>query len=354
GAALDVARSFVGRTVGERDRAMLHQIRALGAAEDAVLEGMALGLARRARARVVAELEPLTARRVAFAHAARRAAPDRHAALSAAAAELATTPEIVARSLFADRPQAKILVSGLPPTARAALEAYNLALVESVLLRAEKVVVHLDEDLEPVVRFARGAGLIASIVNGALEVSGPLAILRRTTKYGHALAKFFPSLLASPGSWLLARCVLGEVLNVRIRATDPFPHRERPRDRPLDRKLVRALFEAGFAVHPHPKPLLHEERTIVPDFTLERDGRLLHVEVLHAFTPELLASRTTIPDLLVCVDTTFASEDLPAAVLQFERRLDPRELLRAACERTSNTENGWTHPHAGLDEVSTP
>lgn len=361
-AVLDVANGFVGRTVKERDEAFVSRVRAIArrhVVPERIADGVARVIARRARTRLAAAQDPLAVRRVVFAHAARAERPDRHASLVEAAAELGATPEELSDSLFADRYTARLITAGAPLTPSEAVLAYNLALVEGLLLRSEKVVAHAREHATAIVRFARWSGLLCTFAldeeGTRLEVSGPLAVLRRTTKYGRALARFFPAVLSHPGLHLRARCLLAGVpTDVRIDARDPIA-RPAPLPRDGDSPVVRALARdlrtaaAGWSLRRDPPPICFEGRVLLPDFALVHGDHSVSVELVGFHTPEYLHSklealrRAPVP-LLVCVDESLACDDgdMPPTVLPFRKKLDVARLVAHAEQRLAAQYSGAT------------
>ncbi len=352
-AVVDAFDEYVGRTIGDRDADLPARVRAIArehGAPSRVADGIAHVLARRFKTDVDAKLDPSHVRAVTFEHAAREDVFVRDAALFCAARCLSIGVDELTRALFADRPaRRRIIAPTTAATAAEIVEAYNLALVQGLLLRSERVTVDVREHVRAVVRFAKLAGLLCTYAVGEkgtrLEVSGPLSILRHTTKYGFALASFFPAVVATTGFRLEARCVLkGEPLVVHIDATDRIARTHKlPKDADsaVERALARDLGRLGTAW-----VLLREAdaisvhgRSFFPDFTLRHpDGTLVLVEVVGFYTPEYLrwklqalrgaASRP----LIVCIDVSLACDDgeIPGAVLRFKRRIDAKLLIEAA------------------------
>lgn len=350
-AVLDVFDGFVGRTVGERDDLLPPRVRNIarehGVAER-VADGVTTVLLRKYKSSVVAPIEPTVARRIVFAEAAANVMPDRTAALARASNELEAPAADVARSMFADRAAARI-VSGAPSLSAAdAVEAYNLALVQGLLLRSELVTAHVREHVRAVVRFAKLTGLLCTFAlderGTRLEVSGPLSVLRHTTKYGFALAAFFPAVLATPGFRLQARCVLrGEPIVVRIDATDRIARTHAlPKD--ADSKLERALardvrrLDRGWELLRETDAISIGQRLFFPDFTLRKNGESIVVEVVGFYTPEYLRSKlealraAKVRRLIVCIDQSLACDDgeVPGTVIRFKRKIDAGALLDEA------------------------
>ena len=351
--ALGLADGYVGRSAVERQRGLGPQVRALARRHGAnarVADGVTHVLGRSYATEVASPLPPAEVRVVVFEEAARHARLDREAAIRRAATRLGLSPAEVERALFADRPEERCVVA--PPEAPEAaevVEQYNLALVQGLLLRSEQVVVELREHVRAVVRFAKLAGLLCTCSLGEagtrLEVSGPLAILRHTTKYGHALARFFPAVVSTAGYRLEARCALGDQLvtvaidaSARIARTHALP---RDADSAIERALARDLRRLGgpWTLEREADVVPVGSRLFFPDFSLRhRSGGRVLVEVVGFHTEEYLRSKlealraASARALVVCVDESLACGDgeLPGSVLRFRRRIDAAALLRAA------------------------
>ncbi|MFI5302243.1 MAG: DUF790 family protein, partial [Polyangiales bacterium] len=317
------------------------------AARDA--DGVVHVLARRSKATVTSAVEPAEARRVAFEEGARDDVFDRDASLRRAASRLSTTPVLLEQSLFADRPGARRLSAPTSPLSPLeAIELYNLALVQGLLLRSERVVVEVREHLRAVVRFAKLTGLLCTCRAGdrgtRLEISGPLAIFRHTTKYGFALASFFPAVLSTTQFRLEALCVLrGEPKHVAIEASDRIARTHKlPRDADsaVERALARDVRRIGapWRLEREADAIVVGGRIFFPDFTLRREGAAVLVEIVGFYTPEYLRSKLDVlrsvgaRPMIVCVDESLACADgdVPGVVLRFRRRVDAFALLRVA------------------------
>jgi len=350
-AVLDVFDGFVGRTVAERDEHLSQRVRPIAREHgitERVIDGVTTVLLRKYKTGVVAVVEPTAARRIAFVESAANAQPDRDAALVRAAAHLSAGPLDVARSLFADRHAARVINAAPSLSAADAVEAYNLALVQGLLLRSEVVTVHVREHVRAVVRFAKLTGLLCTYAidehGTRLDVSGPLSVLRHTTKYGFALASFFPAVLATPGFRLQARCIVkGETLFVRIDASDRIARTHAlPKD--ADSKVERALardvrrLDRGWQLSRETDAITVGQRVFFPDFTLRKGGASVLVEVVGFYTPEYLRSKletlraANVRRMIVCIDESLACDDgeVPGTVIRFKRKIDAAALLDAA------------------------
>jgi predicted nuclease of restriction endonuclease-like RecB superfamily len=305
---------------------------------------------RRYKAEVDARLEPALVRAVVFEEAGRDEAFDRDAALARAAERLEAGADEVARSLFADRPaRRRVLASASPLSAAAVVELYNLALVQGLLQRSERVRVQVRQHVRAVVRFAKLSGLLCTHSCGAngtqLEVSGPLSILRHTTKYGFALASFFPAVVSTPGYRIEARCVLaGEPVLVHIDASDRIARAHalpKDADSAIERALARDVRRLGtaWALKRESDAITVGQRSFFPDFTLRHSsGFVVLVEVVGFYTPGYLRSKlealraAAARPIVACIDESLACADgdLPGPVLRFRRRIDAQALVSVA------------------------
>jgi predicted nuclease of restriction endonuclease-like RecB superfamily len=371
---VDEFDGFVGRTVGERNERLPERIRALArehGVRERVADGVATVLTRRYKSRVEAAVSPLDARRTSFACAAALIQPNRRSALTNASNELRAAPDAIGRSIFADRTIARMVIAPAPLSAADVVDAYNLALVQGLLLRSELVVVHVREHVRAVVRFAKLTGLLCTYSlderGTRLDVSGPLSVLRHTTKYGFALATFFPAVLATPGFRMEARCVIGgEPVVVPIDASDRIARTHalpRDADSNVERALARDVrrLDRGWELIRESEAIPIGARVFFPDFTMRRGDDRILLEVVGFYTPEYLRSKlealraARVRRMIVCVDESLACADgeVPGRVLRFRKKIDAARLLDVADELVATPARDGDDGHPRDRERST-
>jgi uncharacterized protein len=190
---------------------------------------VALGLRKVLEGRCAYEVpegvEPETIRREVFLAAARahraldvRAELDREAVLAEVAPRLGMTPEAIDASLYADLRQSEVLRAFRPIAAEALLPRYDLALAQSILLRATRVVVQVSGEVPDryrrLFRAARFHGLI-HVVEGnpeagyTITLDGPFSLFDAVQKYGLRLAMFLPSILGCSAFHVRAELLWG-------------------------------------------------------------------------------------------------------------------------------------------------
>ena len=87
---------------------------------------------------------------------------------------------------------------------QALLARYNVAQVQVALFRAVEMIVWATDDFKTILRYAKLARLMHTIRRlgeGRYEIrlDGPASALRGTRRYGVAMAKFLPALIACKG-----------------------------------------------------------------------------------------------------------------------------------------------------------
>lgn len=116
----------------------------------------------------------------------------------------------VADALYGDLKDAQVVVSTkLPDSGTALLHRYNVALVQAVLYDAVSVTVRLEKPTPGRVRQLLRHAKFQQLMHEArrdgslleLRMDGPAAVLKQSSRYGLALAKFFPALLLQEGPW---------------------------------------------------------------------------------------------------------------------------------------------------------
>ena len=285
--------------------------------------------------------------------------------LERAAASIGVPGPVLMESLFADLPGERIVRAPDPiPTASEAALHTNLAIAQTVLMRAATVELRVEGAVRPIVRLAKLRGLLCVVVDhdGAglgsvpstpvrgplLQISGPFALFRHTLVYGRALAELLPHLAWCARFELRATCALrGRLADVVMASGDPIlPAGPPPRfDSRLEERFARDFgrLARDWDVVREPEAIRSGRTLIFPDFLLchrlQPERRVL-VEILGFWTPEYVATKLArlreakLFNFILCVDADrgCAQEDLPEgiSVLRFRRRVDVAAVLGEA------------------------
>ncbi len=349
---LDVLRELDGRSALEANataRALLAPIARRHGFSPRVADALWTVEGRRWESRIDAPIDPELLRDVVFELAAKL--PHEHA-IREAAQRVGIAEDAVRLWLFADRKNRRVLVAPKEPTtAKDLVLRYNLAVAQTLLLRAMDVEATVCGDVERIATVAKREGLIASFVPlgdaTRIELSGPMAILHETSKYGRGLARFVPALVATKRWSLRARIFLEaeQAAWLELDSKGPIGFAQTlpgSLDGRIARMLARVLKKtrSGLAIELDTPVLRIDDVVIVPDFALVGErGRVL-VDVIPFATEEFLARkveaarRAPLP-MLLCVDARYVPPPKPntpedVVVLRYRGAIDPFAILTAA------------------------
>ncbi|HEY3449459.1 MAG TPA: DUF790 family protein [Myxococcales bacterium] len=213
-------------------------------------------------------------------------------------------PEIE-RELYSDVIDQHRLVSFAGyPAAAALLSRYNVAQVQACLYRANRVVVHAHADLKTILRHAKLARLLHTIVRRGpsdhrIELTGPASVLSQTRRYGVDFAAFLTALLACRDWEMTAHLTApwGQPVRLELSSKDglksPLPPPEEF-DSSIEEGFAKKFGEVrdGWTLE-RESEVLHEGQTaFVPDFVLRHeDGTEVLLEIVGFWTPEYLAAK---------------------------------------------------------------
>ena len=306
---------------------------------------------------------PARARRVAFDAAASVGVvtdSERETALSRAAADLGTTSEDVEASLFADRPDRRILVAfDSRWDADALCTQYDLSLAQTALFDAHEVRVR-SSDPRRLVSAAKRLGLLYEIEQTddgrELVLTGPDALFRRTRRYGTAFARLLRSVVGAE-EWALEATVDDRETERTLRLTETdlsLPGTEPVADAAESYdSAVEADFAARFgaldldwALTREPEPLDAGDRVMIPDFAfdfrppgVDESRRRVFFEIMGFWTPDYVEKKLAQVDavegvdLVVAVDESLGvGEDLEtrgSTVLSYTDRVRVKDVVDA-------------------------
>jgi uncharacterized protein len=288
------------------------------------------------------------------------AVPTRDDVLDRVTAEIGL--EDVRGLMYADRQGAQLLAGFDAPSPQALIERYNVAQVQGVLYAAKELVVDLDRDADArlVFHYVKKMALIYRLEptprGYRLLLDGPLSIFGGTRKYGLRLAKFLPGLLLT-SPWRLSATVEWKgrdaLLELDSEKNDLKSHYLGPKEA-HEGDDVRAAFVrawgrakdtggwklgAGGGILPLPEL----KTALVPDFTVERAGEKVHLEILGFWSERNLVERAALLReakargnrvLVAASDRLGASQGalsqaVAGGVIPFKERLAVKDVLAA-------------------------
>ena len=302
-------------------------------------------------ASMASTIPPPKAREAVFRAASGRA--PRADVLERVARDLKVDAEALERALIADLPGERI-VAAPPAPLRASSVALrcNLVIAQAALKHSSRVTIALEGNARAVVRHAKLRGLICTVsqsaapVEATLDVSGPLALFRRTALYGRHLAELIPLLLWSRTFTLRAECRLrGQPAHLTLTPHDPLPPSAEPRlhDSLLERRFARDFTRAaaGWRLVREPEPIPAEGTLIFPDFALVHrldPRRRWLLEIAGFWTSDYVETKlrrlraARAPNLILCLDAARDCGEhrlhVNRPVIRYRNRIDIDEVMR--------------------------
>jgi predicted nuclease of restriction endonuclease-like RecB superfamily len=235
------------------------------------------------------------------------------------------------------------------PSGEALLARYNVAQVQAALFRAVEMIVWASDDFKTILRYAKLARLMHTIRRQAdgqyvIRFDGPASVLRATRRYGVALARFLPALIACQG-WRLHAVLQthrpGWLVSFDLSAADRLnSHLPSPQeyDSEVEEAFARRWGEQreGWGLQREAEILHHGQKVFVPDFVFRHeDGRTMLLEIVGFWTPEYLRAKFQTlsefrehPILLALAKPAQRQlTDLPPGVILFKSALQPQAVL---------------------------
>ena len=297
-----------------------------------------------------AGINPMEARRAVFREASRSRASsteEREKVLREVSTRLGVPAEVLERALFSDVDDELILRRFEPLDSQTLLKRYNLSLMQTLLFKALRVEFSASGNWKNIFREVKWLGLIYSVERQAagsagdkatqggqsrfvVSLDGPLSLFKMTERYGTAMARLLPRIIAAD-SWsinaeILARSRGGKVYSfevdgeevkelvadVRIEGSLPAKRSSAGLyDSTTEANFARAFlsFGTGWTLRREPEPLIAGTHVMIPDFAFDKDGMRVYLEVVGFWTPEYLERKVAKLSLVSGVDMIIAADE---------------------------------------------
>lgn len=283
--------------------------------------GLAKLLFDRSTYEVRSPIDPVDLRRAVFeaaakVHPAVRTADALHPVtradvLAEVAALLGVEVAAVEHGLFADLDDEQVMTAAPEIEGEALVQRYNVALAQAALLRATRLVVHLDEgdparyrQLFRWVKFYRLIHKAERAEGGGwlLTLDGPVSVFQQSNKYGLQLAEFLPALLLFPSWRAEAELRWGPQkrdLIFKVSSTEG---------------LLSHLPDKGAYITREEQWVLDRFAALKSPWTLSREGSLLDLDGRGVLIPDFVARHTDGREALVEVLGFWRKETLQARI----------------------------------------
>lgn len=249
--------------------------------------------------------------------------------IQTAASKLDLTAEKVEEFFYADLDSELILEKFMPLSPRELLEEYNLSLTQTLLFDCIELKFETAGNWQQIFYKVKKLGLIYEVYrdNGfSVKIDGPASLFKLTRRYGTAIAKLLPAIIAN-SDWIIKAKILwkytNEICDFKIESSK---HRAVLRKTPPPTISYDSSVEEDFAtrfkalkskwlLRREPDAIPTDKRVIIPDFLLEREDLKVYIEIVGFWTEDYLQRKidklTKVDvNMLVIVNKTLACEKL--------------------------------------------
>jgi len=321
-----------------------------------LVRGLSTLLERRCTFEVESQTSPMAARMAVFEEASkeRRAttAEERQAVVGKVALKLGLSPEALEKTLYSDLEEELVMREFRPIGADLLVRRYNLSLMQTLLFKSLRFEFTSSGNWKEIFREVKRNGLIYSVEKeegegGAaaylVSVDGPLSLFKFTERYGTSIAKLVPW-IASADKWslkaeILARSKGGrvysfeekdaEVREIIATTTDDDEEEEggkgraaagiaavgkaRAFDSSVEERFANSFLASygsmGWTLRREPEPLVAGRHVLIPDFSFEKKGAKVYLEVVGFWTPEYLERKIAKLNSIAGVDMIVAADE---------------------------------------------
>ncbi|MBI2185044.1 MAG: DUF790 family protein [Thaumarchaeota archaeon] len=326
------------RNVGRKKAFLIQRLKSLEAEgfDYRLVRGLATLLERRCVFEVENTIDPEHARRTVFEEASRRRAvgvDERERVIRDMALKLNLSPDALEKSLWSDVEEELILNEFEPLDPIALIKYYNLSLAQTTLFKSLRMEFTASGNWKNIFRAVKRLGLMYHVEQAdegyIVSVDGPLSLFKMTDRYGTSLAKLLPQIVCAE-SWRLKADIIGRKKS-RIFTFEAESDDVKGIMEDLEREDLLQLYDStveerfakgfnsygtGWVLRREPEPLIAGRHVLIPDFSFERYGVKVYLEVVGFWTPEYLERKISKlnsisnVDILVAVDESLACSKL--------------------------------------------
>jgi predicted nuclease of restriction endonuclease-like RecB superfamily len=316
--SISLAKQIIGifeQSVGKKKAFLfesLAELEAKGLADFKAIRGIATILDRRCNYIVDSKVEPMSARAMVFEEASKRkiaTVQEKHQLLVELSSKMKNNlnPDELEESLFKDLEDEQILSSFEEVEPSLVVKSYNLSLAQTALFKSMNMEFNASGNWKRIFRNIKRFGLMYSVEKTAADgytvsLDGPLSLFKMTERYGTSLAKLLPTIV-SGDSWNFKADLIDRKKNNRILHFEEdnnsapefaslFAYEEQ---QPLFDSSVEEKFASkfnslntGWLLQREPEPLVAGRHVLIPDFSFEKYGHKIFMEIVGFWTKEYI------------------------------------------------------------------
>jgi predicted nuclease of restriction endonuclease-like RecB superfamily len=343
---IDVFQGHVGKTYGELNE----ELEGIEEINYRLIRGLAQILERRCAIDIDSVIDPIAARRAVFEESRGfiTSNEDRKKVRDKTARKLSIEPDDLEKALWADHEGNLVIKEFQTITAENLLKQYNLSLVQTLLFRATGMEIQIEDNYQQVFRKIKQLGLIYSMQDGKISLEGSISLFKLTEKYGSAFARLLPAIMES-SRWSLKASISRKTFQGKRIYDFTLDHTKRSifgtesetAEIGFDSAIEKEFYQLGFkgwTVRREPTVLQAGQYAFIPDFSLERNGLKIYVEIIGFWTPDYLKHKIQklnqlqekesmillVNRNLACTGSEFQAENL----LFYDKKIPHLEIIK--------------------------
>lgn len=297
------------------------------------VRSLSLLLDRRSSFLCNSKVDPVDLRRKIFQATEQLGLPttfdNRQKIIANVASSVSLSTKEVEENFYSDLDGELVLEKFSSPSSIELLSAYNLGLTQTLLFEASELYFTTSGNWQNIFYAIKKFGLIYEVYEEDkiwVKIDGPASIFKLNRRYGINIAKILPVILDN-SEWIIKAKVLwkftNEVCDFKIESQthSSLLKKQYSTHITYDSSVEEAFasqFQAlnsGWVLKREPEPLPAGKQVIIPDFTLEKAGIKIYLEIVGFWTEEYLQRkiaklRQIKTQMLLLVNQTLACEKL--------------------------------------------
>ncbi len=298
GSLIDLFQDHIGKTYGE----LYEEIEGIEEIDYRLIRGLTQLLERKCVIGMNAVIEPATARKMVFEECTGAVfdIKERKEVISSVARKLSVEPDALEQALWADMEENLIIKEFQTTTPEDLLRQYNLSMTQTLLFKATGMEIQIEDNYQEVFWKIKQLGLMYSIEDNRIYLNGAVSLFKMTERYGTALAKLLPTIMKC-NKWTLKASILKKTTQGKriydftldntttIFSIEPDSNME-TFDSAIEKDFSLLNFN-DWHVKREPTVLKAGQYVFIPDFSLEKNGKKIYVEIIGFWTPEYLQNK---------------------------------------------------------------
>jgi len=227
---------------------------------------------------------------------------NRRKILETVASEMDLSVEDVEEDFYSDLDRELVLENFAAPSVSELLGEYNLGLTQTLLFDATELSFTASGNWQDLFHAIKKFGLIYEVYkdNGLwVKIDGPGSLFKLTRRYGVGIAKLLPIIVAN-SEWTVKAKIIwrftNEICDFKLESQKHSSLLKKQRlptltyDSAIEEDFA-SKFQAlttGWTLKREPEPVIADKHVIIPDFSLEKAGIKIYLEIVGFWTEDYL------------------------------------------------------------------